>query len=50
MGVAGGAVVTPLLGVVTDMFGTQNAAVVVVIAVWVFIMCLYGLVRKTSIR
>ena len=50
MGVAGGAVVTPLLGVVTDMFGTQNAAVVVVIAVWVFVMCLYGLVRKTSIR
>ena len=50
MGVAGGAVVTPRLGVVTDMFGTQNAAVVVVIAVWVFVMCLYGLVRKTSIR
>ena len=48
MGVAGGAVVTPVLGIVTDMFHTQNAAVIAVIVVWLFVMSLYGLVRKTS--
>lgn len=50
MGVAGGAVVTPVLGIVTDMFHTQNAAVVAVMVVWVFVMSLYGLVRKTSVN
>lgn len=48
MGVAGGAVVTPVLGIVTDFFKTQNAAVVAVIVVWVFVISLYGLVRKIS--
>lgn len=48
MGVAGGAVVTPVLGIVTDLFRTQNAAVIAVIVVWVFVMSLCGLVRKTS--
>lgn len=48
MGVAGGAVVTPVLGVVTDMFHSQNAAVVAVLVVWLFVSFLYGTVRKVS--
>ena len=50
MGVAGGAVVTPVLGVVTDVFGTQNAAIAVIVAVWVFVLSLSALVRKTSVN
>lgn len=48
MGVAGGAVVTPVLGVVTDLFHTQNAAIVTVAIVWLFVISLYELVRKTA--
>lgn len=50
MGVAGGAVVTPVLGVLTDMFHSQNAAVVAVLVVWCFVMSLYGVVRKASVN
>lgn len=50
MGVAGGAVVTPVLGVLTDSFRTQNAAVVAVVVVWMFVMSLTGLVKKSAIN
>lgn len=46
MGVSGGAVVTPVLGIVTDCFHTQNAAVIAIIVVWVFVISLTGLIKK----
>lgn len=48
MGVAGGGVVTPVLGVVTDIFHSQDAAIVVVCIVWVFVMSLTGLIRREN--
>ena len=48
MGVSGGAVVTPVLGILADSFNTQNAAVAAVIAVWIFVVSLAGLVRKVA--
>lgn len=50
MGVAGGAVVTPVLGILTDSFNTQNAAIVAVIVVWVFVISLAGLVKKIAVN
>ena len=48
MGVAGGGVVTPVLGILTDAFHTQTAALVSIVAVWVFTLAIVPLVKKTA--
>jgi len=47
-GVAGGAVITPLLGIMYDTFNTYNAAVVLLAALFVYIVILTVLVNKIS--
>ncbi|MDD6364420.1 MAG: MFS transporter [Bacteroidales bacterium] len=47
-GVAGGAIVTPLLGVVYESFGTYNASVVLLAAIFIYVLALIGLVNRTS--
>lgn len=48
MGVAGGGVVTPVLGILTDAFHTQTAALISIVAVWVFTLAISPLVKKTA--
>lgn len=48
MGVAGGGVVTPVLGILTDAFQTQTAALISIMAVWVFTLAISPLVKKTA--
>lgn len=45
MGVSGGALLPPLLGVVSDRFGTQTAALSVLIMVWLYLVWLIGRVK-----
>ena len=47
-GIAGGAVIPPLLGVVTDYFGTQGAALVALTLVWLYMFLLIGLLRRNG--
>jgi len=49
MGVSGGAVVTPLLGLASDSFGTQVAAIVVIAIVWLYMIWLIHRVRKVGV-
>lgn len=48
MGVSGGALLPPLIGVVSDKFGTQTAALIVIILVWLYMVWLIGRVRDKS--
>lgn len=49
MGVSGGAILTPILGVTSDWFGTQLAALAVIAVVWIYMVWLISLVgRQTS--
>lgn len=48
VGVSGGAVIPPLLGVVTDSFGTQSAALVVLALAWLFLLFLIPFIRKVK--
>jgi fucose permease len=47
-GIAGGALVTPLLGIVTDATGTQTAAIVAIAALWLYMFAIFGTIRKTA--
>lgn len=38
VGVSGGAIITPILGFVSDMFSTQSAAIIVLILIWLYMM------------
>lgn len=46
VGVCGGAIIPPALGVITDSFGTQGAALVTLAAVWVYMIVLIPFLRK----
>lgn len=46
VGVSGGAVLPPLLGVITDAFGTQGSALITLAIVWVYIVALIPFVRN----
>lgn len=46
VGVSGGAVLPPLLGVITDTFGTQGSALITLAIVWVYMVALIPLVRN----
>lgn len=48
MGVSGGAVLPPVLGVMSDIFGTQLAALAVIAMVWLYMIWLVSLVKKTT--
>jgi fucose permease len=48
MGVSGGAILPPLLGVTTDAFGTQVAAVTVIAAVWLYMVWLITRVNRSA--
>lgn len=47
MGVSGGAVVTPALGIASDQFGTQLAAIAVIACVWFYMVWLIKPVQRT---
>lgn len=47
-GIAGGALVTPLLGIVTDAAGTQTAAIIAIAALWLYMFAIFGTIRKTA--
>jgi len=49
-GIAGGALVTPLLGVVTDLVGTQTAAIATLIVIWLYMFAIYGTIRRISAK
>lgn len=46
VGVSGGAVLPPLLGVITDTFGTQGSALITLAIVWVYKVALIPFVRN----
>ena len=47
MGVSGGAILTPVLGVMSDIFGTQLAALAVIAIVWLYMIWLVSFMKKT---
>jgi len=49
-GIAGGAVVTPVLGVVTDGFGSQTAGIVALLVFWTYMLLIYKTVSRESAR
>lgn len=46
VGVSGGSVLPPLLGVITDTFGTQGSALITLAIVWVYMVALIPFVRN----
>lgn len=46
VGVSGGAVLPPLLGVITDTFGIQGSALITLAIVWVYMVALIPFVRN----
>lgn len=48
VGVAGGAVIPPVLGVITDAFGSQGAAIIALSIVWLYLVFLIGAVNAHS--
>lgn len=46
VGVCGGAIIPPALGVITDSFGTQGAALVTLTLVWVYMLVLIPFLKK----
>ncbi|WP_414647517.1 MFS transporter [Dysgonomonas sp. UBA7710] len=48
VGVSGGAILPPILGVVTDAFKTQVSAIILIAAIWCYLLWLISIVRKTS--
>lgn len=49
VGVSGGAVLPPLLGVITDTFGTQGPALITLAIVWVYMVALIPFVRNVRL-
>lgn len=50
VGVSGGAVIPPVLGLITDSFGTQAAALIALGAIWLYMLALSGIIGKSSIK
>lgn len=50
VGVSGGAILPPMLGVVTDIFKTQIAAIVLIAIIWCYLLWLINVVKKISIK
>lgn len=48
VGVAGGAVIPPVLGVITDAFGSQGAAIIALSIVWLYLVFLIGAINTHS--
>lgn len=48
MGVSGGALIPPILGVVSDKFDTQSAALIVLTLVWCYMIWLISKVKETN--
>lgn len=48
VGVCGGAIIPPVLGVVTDSFGTQGAALVAMTLAWLFMVVLIPFINKVK--
>lgn len=48
MGVSGGALLPPLLGMVSDQFGTQVAALIVLTIVWLYMVWLISKVKEIN--
>ena len=48
VGVCGGAVIPPLLGVITDAFGTQISAVIALAIVWVYLVFLMKYIKEVA--
>lgn len=46
VGVCGGAIIPPALGVITDFFGTQGSALVTLALVWLYMIVLIPVLRK----
>jgi len=46
MGVSGGAIITPILGLASDSFGTQVAAIILIAIVWLYMIYLIDWVKK----
>ena len=46
VGVCGGAIIPPVLGVITDFFGTQGSALVTLALVWLYMIVLIPVLRK----
>jgi len=47
-GIAGGALITPLLGVITDAAGGQTAGIAALIIIWVYMIAIFAAVRRTA--
>lgn len=45
---AGGAVIPPVLGVITDAFGSQGAAIIALSIVWLYLVFLIGAINAHS--
>lgn len=48
VGVAGGAVIPPVLGVITDAFGSQGTAIIALSVVWLYLVFLIGAINAHS--
>ena len=48
IGVCGGGVITPLLGIITDTFGKQAPAIIALAAVWLFMVLLIPFIGKVK--
>lgn len=48
VGVCGGAIIPPVLGVITDFFGTQGSALVTLALVWLYMVVLIPFLRKVN--
>ena len=48
VGVAGGAVIPPVLGVITDAFGSQGAAIIALSVVWLYLVFLIRAINAHS--
>ena len=46
VGVCGGAIIPPVLGVITDFFGTQGSALITLALVWLYMIVLIPVLRK----
>lgn len=49
VGVCGGAIIPPALGVITDFFGTQGSALVTLALVWLYMIVLIPVIRKVRL-
>ena len=48
VGVCGGGIIPPILGIITDSFGSQGSAVVAMTLVWLFMVILIPVIRRVS--